>query len=828
MIKIRIFIVLFTLCMLSACKLENMLHQVLIGSVGGSQIEVYDLSNLETPTCVTTATDSTSLSDNGIISLPKGCMSKNSMYLIVASGGVDRDPDNNAVVDVEPKPVLGKMHAIIPGDLALSSAWNVSPLTESVYQSARFYLSAQYSQSEIRKELDYRTKLILKGENVAYLDLLTWKPSAGIELLQASYKLANLKDAIYQGTNTFFSGKSLASHILAAIDTAGISSDIAIKGNYLFSTEQSQSVGVSVISLAVNPPQLVTTITQTGNNSPTAIAIEGNYAFIAAFAGGMWVVDITNPESPQVVETVATPNYARGIAVKDQFVYVATDAGLQIYDVSEPGNAQFVKALTNVGYSSKLVISGNYLYSANSFSSAGNPVGLYIVNISNPANAQKVGFFASSAWSVAVNGQYAYLETGSNGLYILDISNPGIPVLLGQEPTIWSLQSGRDIAYENGFIFVADPHLSSLRVTDVRDPTNPTVVRWLPLSTDSLGVRIKDNILYLASGSSGVQIMNPMSSPGASAYDYSYSDLGITLNMQIDGDVGYLATSKGYNWANSTLQSIDLTDMSRLNVLDTLYTSGYAYYSVLDGNWLSWQKERAFQLVDKTDPFNLTTAGTISFTNYVYNIDFSNNLIYAAAGYSGLFIYDVTDKNNPRQLSLMRPNESVEKVWGDDTLAYVTLYKSAANPANNVYTFQTIDVSNPLMPSIMGSVTLSASITDMVKYGDAIIGGVASNGFYSRLIKVNISNPSTPFVEWEIQLDDVRLNKLHLDGNTLYVAALNNKVLTFDLNQPGNINPTGFFETPFPVYGIATHDGALLVTDGDGLKVGKAVKVSVP
>jgi hypothetical protein len=52
----------------------------------------------------------------------------------------------------------------------------------------------------------------------------------------------------------------------------------------------------------------------------------GNYAYVADFAAGLQVIDVSNPASPQRVGGYDTSGYARGVAVSGNYAYVADDA----------------------------------------------------------------------------------------------------------------------------------------------------------------------------------------------------------------------------------------------------------------------------------------------------------------------------------------------------------------------------------------------------------------------------------------------------------------------------------------------------------------------
>jgi hypothetical protein len=64
------------------------------------------------------------------------------------------------------------------------------------------------------------------------------------------------------------------------------------------------------------------------------VAVQGDYAYVAAEMGGLIIIDIRDPANPQRVGGYATSSYANGVALAGNYAYVADDwAGLQVIDI---------------------------------------------------------------------------------------------------------------------------------------------------------------------------------------------------------------------------------------------------------------------------------------------------------------------------------------------------------------------------------------------------------------------------------------------------------------------------------------------------------------
>jgi len=118
--------------------------------------------------------------------------------------------------------------------------------------------------------------------------------------------------------------------------------------------------------------------------------------------------------------------FANGVAVSGNYAYVANGSGgLQVLDVSNPANPQRVSYCGTSGSAQGVAVSGNYAYVADDMA------GFQVIDVSTPANPQWVGGCTNDpggrAWGVAVSGNYAYVADSGAGLHVIDVSSPANP-----------------------------------------------------------------------------------------------------------------------------------------------------------------------------------------------------------------------------------------------------------------------------------------------------------------------------------------------------------------------------------------------------------------
>lgn len=132
--------------------------------------------------------------------------------------------------------------------------------------------------------------------------------------------------------------------------------------------------GLEVLSIA-NPsaPQLRGSLNFSGEVRD--ITIEGNYAYTASWSGGFTVIDLRNPQSPQVVAAnISNTNpYLSDVAVSGRFgmvadyLYLRDFSGIPIIDLQSAnnpvvGSLQPFSVIGNIKFPTGITMDGSYAY----------------------------------------------------------------------------------------------------------------------------------------------------------------------------------------------------------------------------------------------------------------------------------------------------------------------------------------------------------------------------------------------------------------------------------------------------------------------------------
>ncbi|MEO0071660.1 MAG: hypothetical protein ABIK39_06235, partial [candidate division WOR-3 bacterium] len=169
-------------------------------------------------------------------------------------------------------------------------------------------------------------------------------------------------------------------------------------------------------------------------------------------------------------------------------VFCGSGGGVYILNVSNPQNPQKVsERIRTRGIVEGLFYCNNILYIAL------GEGGLEIWDVANPDSPIKLGHYWTPgfAYGVYVSGSYAYVTDGD--LRIIDVSNPQNPNEVGYYNTPGSAYYS--VYVSGSYAYVPD---GDLRIIDVSNPQNPNEVGYFDTPGLAYGVYVSDSYAYVA------------------------------------------------------------------------------------------------------------------------------------------------------------------------------------------------------------------------------------------------------------------------------------------------------------------------------------------
>ncbi|MBN2392489.1 MAG: hypothetical protein JXR84_17295 [Anaerolineae bacterium] len=475
------------------------------------------------------------------------------------------------------------------------------------------------------------------------------------------------------------------------------------------------------------------------------------------------------------------------------------------------------------GQNCGIFVQGDYAYTTFGWEFA-------ILDISDPVHPTRVGYtlIGGFAWDVAVSGDYAYVPNyfGLYDFQVIDISDPTAPIVVGSVDTPASSARAVDVA--GNYAYTAAEG-GGMRVIDISDPAHPVEVSFYDETDFTRDVRVAGNYAYLAGDEDGLKVLdisNPLSPTLEGTCTFIYEtpgDYASAVGVAVAGNYAYVTTYYP-DFDAPNFRVVDNSDPAHPtevgsvkvfggypgNAEDIFVSAGYAYIAgdayVGSANWYG-----GVAVVDVSNPADPTVKANyvtpdVSDTKQVY---LSNTQAYLTGYEDGLLVVDVSDPHNPDTTTLFSvPTEP-------SALAHAGDYLYVGDSTN----FLVLDVSDPRDPTIAGALAIDWWFKEI-----EVAGTYAYAAAYDRGLRVfNVANPANPTPVGFYQTpEDDWLTHVHLSGDYAYATDYYGYLLwVFDVSNPADpaLEATyGDHSTPWTILDVyVVGDTAYLA--GDGLRV---------
>jgi len=285
------------------------------------------------------------------------------------------------------------------------------------------------------------------------------------------------------------------------------------------------------------------------------IAVSGNYAYIAASDPGLHIIDITNPSNPLFASSYDSSGSGQDVFILGGYAYYLSDyaSGLQIIDISDPLEPMLTGNCPTSFPPKDVFVSGNYAFVAN----AGSFEIIDISDKTNPFSVWESDGSISSALSVHVSGDYAYLGGGGYSqqrrfgeFHILNVSDPSNPVIVFHHGWTWGPIVNSVFVLENHAYVCSydDPPSDGIHIMDVSDPQVPTVIGVYDTPYESRSAYVSGNYAYVTCTDTDndlgcLQVLD-VSDPANPTLSGNYDIDGDAIDVCVSGDFTYVTTGQ--------------------------------------------------------------------------------------------------------------------------------------------------------------------------------------------------------------------------------------------------------------------------------------------
>ena len=227
------------------------------------------------------------------------------------------------------------------------------------------------------------------------------------------------------------------------------------------------------------------------------VAIKDDIAYIARGCYGIEIIDVKNPEEPNLIGLYNT-NFSSNLSnsnlcalkidLHDNYAFISVGyGGILILDISNSSNPEFISIINNL-YPQSLLMRNFKIFNDLLLVPVDSD-GLHIWNISDPFNPFFISLFPKDLFNsdVDIQDNIIYLTCERNGLLILDIYNIYVPILIGNyDCYAKTVVVNKDLAY-------AANH-TGISVLNISNPLN---IKFINSFGDNYYSTLKFNNNYL-------------------------------------------------------------------------------------------------------------------------------------------------------------------------------------------------------------------------------------------------------------------------------------------------------------------------------------------
>ena len=516
--------------------------------------------------------------------------------------------------------------------------------------------------------------------------------------------------------------------VVANVATPHRANDVAVSDDmaYVVTWTSGQLI---VIDVSAPESPVVTGVLQLPSYA-NKIAIAGDYALIAGDYGGLYVVSIASPSDPSIIAFVETDYPTADVTIDGSYAYVAA-GGLLVLDISNPATPQVIGQAGDVfddvvAVSNGVALVGGGLHQYPD---------LAAFDVSDPTAPSKLWEIDTPAepTNISIAEGRAYIATYQSRVLVLDLADPGVPAPVA---VLSAATSSSGVAFMAGLLYVTDWHSGLHVVLPELPPTIGSIDTW----GSAIDVAVANSHIFIADVSGGMKVFDisdPTSPVLADSLAWDYPAVGIG----VAGSHAYV----GCGWFGDagSLEIVDIVDPANLVPVGTLpFPAEFAMDIAIEGTIVYLANGRhGLQIVDAADPTAPRIVGELETPGDAVRVALSEAYALVADDVGGLQVIDVADPAEPRLVgSYDTDGAHARGIAASGNLACLTTTSSGPLTRGALIA---LDISDPTNPVELGTVAMGYEAGDL-----AIAGNLAyvSCGVFDGLKVVDLSNPVSPTV----------------------------------------------------------------------------------
>ncbi|MDY6915158.1 MAG: FlgD immunoglobulin-like domain containing protein [Candidatus Cloacimonadota bacterium] len=556
------------------------------------------------------------------------------------------------------------------------------------------------------------------------------------------------------------------------------------------------------------------------------IEIENNVAIIGTDeptypnSNPVFIINISNPEAPIILEEFHSFDQVHNIAAKDSVAYISDNNGIKIINYStlnditinnyiSDNRVNFVDIEQNIavfafdeGFSvcdvSNAIVPTEICYYPTAYSIIRAKIlgdnlyllvedGFKIFDISQPINPVFVGeycddFFELSSFAIDENNLYL---SGWEGIFKIDISDSANPIYVSENS---NFLFPKNISVQDNILTYCDFYYRYVSF-NIEDLNSPNLLNSYATPRKLQHYAIQDSILYLLDWSYGLQIVQMDDSSNSFEIYRYWKEFEYVEGLAFDDNYMYFAD-----------MFAGLTIYKRDNPYEPVYQTGDEMCTDLikDDNiiYLTYRTGSelnvGYKIYDVSNPFSPILID--SWVKENYNTEKLGDYLIFKSGVYKIEIWNVNDPANPVYVNCLNHSSSIINFKISNNLLIANINDSNNN-INGIKVYDISDLNNIIS---IGFVDIDCDIFDLNVFDNFIYAGYYNLGWYgsaSGYFIIDISEPSIPEIVNEFYVNSLDNDRgvgfgsicCNLSGNDLVIADnRSNRLLTYDATDITN------------------------------------------
>jgi hypothetical protein len=274
-------------------------------------------------------------------------------------------------------------------------------------------------------------------------------------------------------------------------------SNVYVNGSHAFVGANNGGLVVIDISDLNNPTPVDY---YSGEYSAREIVVENEFIYSANAFDGVKIFNGSNPNNISLLTTIST-GHCNDLTVDGNILYAASDPiDIYIYDITDKASPVNLGEYNNdTTRSSAIFMNNSYAFLAQGIH------GVHILDVSVPSSITEVGYFnyGGAYRDIIVDGQYVY-ALSTNRLEIIDLTDINNPILTDS----YSISFSTDIEKDGNRLFNSGSLSSGAKLLDVSNVNDIQLLSNINTPTTSGGNFLSGDLAFVTDVNMGLFINN--------------------------------------------------------------------------------------------------------------------------------------------------------------------------------------------------------------------------------------------------------------------------------------------------------------------------------